>query len=68
MTAICWIILPLTRAITDPHRNINWVHGPGGEGVRQTALHPLGYLALLMVALPVGVYLPTHWLLLYLFA
>ena len=68
MTAICWIALPLTRAITDPYRNINWVHGPGGEGVRQSTLHPQAWIALLMVALPVGVYLPTHWLLLYLFA
>ncbi|MDZ7788634.1 MAG: hypothetical protein U5K73_11035 [Halofilum sp. (in: g-proteobacteria)] len=68
MTAIAWTVLPLTRAITDPHRNVNWVHGPGGEGVRQTTLHPLAYLALLMTALPVAVYLPTHVLLLYLFA
>ncbi len=68
MTAICWIALPLTRAITAPYRNINWVHGPGGEGVRQSTLHPQAWIALLMVALPVGVYLPTHWLLLYLFA
>ena len=67
MTAVNWLVLPLTWAITDPYKNINWVHGPGGEGVRQTAMLPLAYLALLMIALPVGVYLPTHWLLLNLF-
>lgn len=68
MTGIGWIVLPLTWAITDPRRNINWVHGPGGEGVRQTTLHPLTWLALLMIGLAVGVYVPTHFLLLYLFA
>lgn len=68
MTMIAVTVLPVTRAITDPYRNINWVHGPGGEGVRQTVLHPPAYLALLMLGLPVGVYLPTHLLLLYLFA
>lgn len=68
MTVIAWIVLPLTWAITEPRRNINWVHGAGGESLRQTTLHPLAYLGLLMVALPVGVYLPTHWLLVHLFA
>lgn len=68
MTAVTWIVLPLTRGITDPNRNINWVHGPGGEGVRQTTLHPLAWLALLMIGLPVCVYIPTHFLLLYLLA
>lgn len=68
MTALSWIVLPLTWAITDPRKNINWVHGPGGEGVRQTTLHPLAWLALLALGVPIGMYLPTHWLLLYLFA
>lgn len=68
MTAISWIVLPLTWVITDPYKNINWVHGPGGEGMRQTAVHPLAYLALLMIALPAAVYAPTHSLLQYLFA
>ncbi len=67
MTAISSIVLPLTWAITDPRRNINWVHGPGGEGIRQSALHPLAYLAVLMIGLPVCVYIPTHFLLRYLF-
>lgn len=68
MTMISWIVLPLTWWSTDPYRNINWVHGPGGEGVRQTTFHPLAYIALLMIGLPVAVYAPTHVLLLYLFA
>lgn len=64
MTAIAWLVLPLTYAFTDPARNINWVHGPGGEGVRQQRVHPLLYLGGLMVAFPLALYLPTHALLL----
>lgn len=67
MTVLAWIVLPLTYALTDPRKNVNWVHGPGGEGTRQTRFHPLTYLGLLMVGFPVIVYLPTHFLLLALF-
>jgi hypothetical protein len=67
MTLLAWVVLPLTYALTDPDRNVNWVHGPGGEGVKQTSLHPLAYLGLLMAGFPVVVYLPTHLLLLTLF-
>ncbi|MDZ7749736.1 MAG: hypothetical protein U5K43_13770 [Halofilum sp. (in: g-proteobacteria)] len=67
MTGLAWLVLPLTYAVTKPYRNVNWVHGPGGEGIRQTRLHPLIYLGLLMIGFPVIVYLPTHFLLLALF-
>lgn len=67
MALLAWIVLPLTYALTDPHKNVNWVHGPGGEGVRQSRLHPFIYLGLLMIGFPVLVYLPTHFLLLTLF-
>ncbi len=63
MTGLAWIVLPLTYVSTNPYKNVNWVHGPGGEGTRQTRLHPLAYLALLMIIFPVVVYLPTHFLL-----
>lgn len=67
MSAIAVMVLPLTHATTDPSRNINWVHGPGGEGVRQERFHPLVYLGLLMAFFPLAVYLPTHLLLLSIF-
>lgn len=67
MTLFAWLVLPLTRTLTNPYKNVNWVHGPGGEGVRQTRLHPLVYLGLLMIGFPAVVYLPTHFLLLALF-
>lgn len=67
MTALAWIVLPLSYRLTIPEKNVNWVHGPGGEGARQRRLHPLVYLALLMAACPLVLYVPTHWLLLKLF-
>jgi len=67
MTGIAWLVLPLTYVVTDPSRNINWVHGPGGEGARQRRFDPRVYVGLLMLAFPLAVYLPTHLLLLALF-
>ena len=67
MTLLAWVVLPVTYACTRPYKNVNWVHGPGGEGTRQQRLHPLAYVALLMVVFPVVLYLPTHFLLLALF-
>jgi hypothetical protein len=60
-TALAWVVLPLTYALTDPADNINWVFGPLGKP--QDRLPPLVYLGLLMLALALLVYLPTHLLL-----
>jgi hypothetical protein len=60
-TSLAWIVLPLTYFLTDPEKNINWVHGPGTEPQKQ--LPPLVYLCLLMIAFPLFVYLPTHLML-----
>ncbi len=60
-TALAWIVLPLTYALTDPEDNINWVYGPMGEP--QKRVPPLVYLALLMFVFALLVYLPTHLLL-----
>jgi hypothetical protein len=57
-TVAAWLVLPLTYALTEPSKNINWVHGLGAH--TQTWLHPWWWLALLMIALPLCVYLPTH--------
>jgi hypothetical protein len=65
-TALAWIVLPLTYAVLRPgDENINWVRG---VGERQNKLPPLVYLALLMLAFPIGLYLPTHFALDALFA
>ncbi|ATJ83085.1 hypothetical protein ACFPTY_08755 [Halomonas beimenensis] len=57
---LTWAVLPLSYAVTDAERNINWVQGPFGQP--QASLDPLVYLVGLMLAWPVVVYLPTHLL------
>ena len=46
--------------------NINYVHGPSFERP-QTWMHPAAWVATLMVALPMILYLPTHFVLCRLF-
>lgn len=59
-TLITWVVLPVTYGFTDPSRNINFVFGFEVTG----DIFPSGplWVALLMVALPLLVYLPTHLL------
>jgi hypothetical protein len=60
-TLLAWVVLPLTYAVTTPQdENINWVRGPG-QGRHRVA--PLAWLAFMMLALPIGLYLPTHLML-----
>ena len=54
------IVLPLSRAVSTPERNINWTHG---LGARRTRLPPATYLALLYAAFVALVFVPTHLLL-----
>ena len=58
---IAWVVLPLSYLLTDPNRNINWVHGFGPT--RHRPWHPLAHLGLGLVGFPVLVFLPSHWLL-----
>jgi len=60
-TALAWVILPLTYAVTKPEDNINWVFGPGARPQRQVS--PPLYLAFVLISFPLIVYLPTHLLL-----
>lgn len=64
-SALAWVVLPLTYALTEPEKNINWVFGPRAKP--QRALPPWLYLAGLMAALPLLAYLPTHLVLARLF-
>jgi hypothetical protein len=63
-TALAWVVLLLSYLLTDPGQNVNWVYGPGEKAQQQ--VHPLLYLALVMLFFPVVVYLPTHFILLWL--
>ena len=51
------VVLPVSYWLTEPRENVNWVHGLGKP---QTALPPWAYLALLIVAFSVVLYLPPH--------
>lgn len=54
------VVLPWSRAVSTPERNINWTHG---LGARHTRLSPAIYLALLYAAFVAFVFVPTHLLL-----
>jgi len=60
-TVLAWIVLPASYFLTKPSENVNWVHGPGGRPQKWIPA-PL-YLILLMLAFPIVLYLPTHFLL-----
>jgi hypothetical protein len=61
MTALSWVVLPLTYGFVDPALNVNGVHGDAGEGRRW--MPPRVRLGLLMLGYPALIYLPTHMLL-----
>lgn len=63
-TLLAWAILLICYFLTDPTDNINWTFGLGEEP--QHVLPSWLYLALLMIAYPLVVYLPTHLLVLHL--
>jgi len=57
------VVLPVTYWLTDPAENVNWVHGLGAP---QRRLPPWLYLALLIVAFALVLYLPPQLLFVYL--
>jgi hypothetical protein len=62
---ICYFLMPAPPAPLDNPSlpvNINYVYGMSDAGP-QSWMPPLGYLALLMIALPICVFLPTHLIL-----
>jgi hypothetical protein len=54
------IVLPWSRVVSTPERNINWTYG---LGVRRTTLRPATYVALLYAGFVALVFVPTHLLL-----
>lgn len=57
------VVLPVSYWLTDPAENVNWVHGLGAP---QRRLPPWLYLALLIVAFALVLYLTPHLLFVYL--
>jgi hypothetical protein len=61
MTLLSSIVLPVTYATTKPEHNINWVHAWGGKD--RFGLSRRMYLAVVMIAYPLAVFVPTHFVL-----
>jgi hypothetical protein len=59
---LCWVLLPICYFFTDPARGLNGAFGPGGPEP-QKWVPPGVWLALVMIAYPLFVFLPTHLLL-----
>jgi len=57
------VVLPVTYWLSDRAENVNWVHGIGRP---QSVLPPWAYLALLIVAFSLVLYLPPHLAFVYL--
>lgn len=57
-TGIASVLLPATYLLTDPALNINWLDAP--FGVKQVWMSPLAWLAVALLAYPLGLFLPTH--------
>jgi hypothetical protein len=51
------VVLPWSRAVSTPERNINWTYG---LGARRSTMPPATYLALLYAAFVALVFVPTH--------
>lgn len=60
-TLLAWVVLPATLWLAPPEKNINWVRGFGHppKGAMPLPVH----FALVMLAWPLAIYLPTHLLL-----
>jgi hypothetical protein len=60
-TLLVWVLLPVCYLATDPERNLNWVFGIGNPP--QTWVSGSLYIVLLMLAYPLLVFIPTHFML-----
>ena len=60
MTLVAWIVIPISYVVSDVERNINWVYGVGP--LPPAWMSGEIYLLLFMMAVPVIIFLPTHWL------
>jgi len=60
-TIVAVAVLPLSYLVSNPHENVNWVHG-FGENPQRILPDPF-FVMLLMLLFPLLVYLPTHLLL-----
>jgi hypothetical protein len=60
MTAVAWFVIPVSYLASDVEQNINWVYGVGP--IPPVWMSDQVYLILFMLAVPLIIFLPTHWL------
>jgi hypothetical protein len=60
-TLVAWAVLPASLALAPAEKNVNWVRGFGHPPA--SPLPPRWHFAAMLLAYPLLVYLPTHWLL-----
>jgi hypothetical protein len=61
LLAVCWVFLPPpSPSAAGTVANVNYVYGMS-ETAPQTWMHPLAWLACLMIGLPLLMFLPTHY-------
>jgi hypothetical protein len=58
-TLAAWVILPVTRIVSTPEENINWVYGPTDSPI-QGWMPPGAWLGLEMIFFPIIIYAPLH--------
>lgn len=56
-----WVVFPITFVLTPPEQNINWVYGLGGHP--QSLFSPVMFLIVFNIAVPLVIYVPTHFIL-----
>jgi hypothetical protein len=59
-TIVALLVLPISYLASNPQENVNWVYGFGEKP--QTILPGALFVAVLVLAFPLLVYLPTHLL------
>lgn len=59
-SVVWWVMVPACYFISTPEENVNFVYG---EGRLTERLTPIGYLMVLLLAVPLCVYVPTHFFL-----
>lgn len=60
-TIVAMMVLPLSYHFGGPKENINWAYGFGEKP--QTRVPPIRYLVFVVLMFPLGIYLPTHFIL-----
>jgi hypothetical protein len=62
---VIWIVLPLTYFFTDPKENINWVFVP--QSLNWQWMPSWLWLLVLLVGFPLLIFLPCHFIYMWIF-